>query len=103
MNYQDLLKEVDYTNPEDVVKCGLSFLQNDELVNEQKLYALGLLLNKNKEHYISGLRTRMEARCKDLDQLKSENAALKKQLLQQPKEVKEEPKKRVVIKVKKNV
>lgn len=97
MNYKDLLKDVDYTNPEDVVKCGLSILQDNEMANEQKLYALGLLINKNKEQYINEIKNRLIKRCEELDQLKSENAALKKKVTSSQSS---EPKKKVVIKVK---
>lgn len=85
--YEEKTNATDITNPESVVNTIREYLDSD-LSNEQKLYGIGVLLMKNKEHYITELRTKKERAEKEREALKVELQKLN---------VPAEPKKKVVI------
>lgn len=62
--YKELVENTDVTNPEKILERIGEVLSNNELVAEQKMFALGLLIDKNKESYISILKKQV----KDLNQ-----------------------------------
>lgn len=71
VTYTTLSSRVNIADPHDVVKKIKGFLTHRELAPEQILYGLGLILDKNKEAYITTLK-------KDLTEMKHQlNAAVK--------------------------
>lgn len=77
-------------DPEEIVKGLQNFLNDNTLSPEQKLYAFGYLVNKNKEYYILDLKEQIKKAHLEIQQLKF------------PKKEKELPKKKVVIVKKKH-
>lgn len=85
MNYKKLTN-VDVTDPDAVAEAIKNICEKDDMVSEQKLFAIGLIIQKNKENYISRLKSEISELKKKIENLKSD---------MQPKT--SEPKKKVVI------
>lgn len=67
--YQNWSKRVEPENPVDIIAL-ICEITDIDIEIEQKLYAIGLILDKNKEHYIAELKRKLkmsEAKIKTLE------------------------------------
>ena len=92
--YLKKIQSVDVNDPKAVVDCIGEYMNDDSLVPEQKLYAFGLLVNKNKDAYITSLQMKHENTVKMLKNYERIIAELK---------AGKNPKKKVVVIKKKDV
>ena len=58
--YLAKIATVDVDDPKAVVDCIKDYINDDKLAPEQKLYAFGLLVNKNKDSFIVSLQMKNE-------------------------------------------
>ena len=80
INYAHLINSVDMTNPKDVVDKIKGFLAHRELDPEQILFGLGLILDKNKEAYITSLKQDLVEMKHQLNEVVNENNKLRERL-----------------------
>lgn len=57
--YESIIKNMNISNPHEVINAIKTFIENPELIDEQKLFGIGYLLNKNKEEYINKLKIKV--------------------------------------------
>ena len=94
--YMDRAKGLDYSDPAAVADMCKSFLDDESLDVAQRLFAVGFVLNKNKEQYIQGLKSDNKQYKNTITQLQNKIRELKKLVPEGA------PKKKVVI-IKKKV
>lgn len=76
---------VNADDPDEIVKAIQKFLDDDSLSSEQKLFAFGLIVNKNKEYYILELKRQLSALKIDFNKYKMQHKE------------KSKPKKKIVV------
>ncbi len=86
MNYITFNEQFDKTNPESIIDGIKSYISDDALFNEQKLFGIKLLLEDNSISYISHLKSKIEKLKSEkednaeYEKLKEENTQLKSKL-----------------------
>lgn len=69
--YSDLLNELDFNNTEIILTKIKNIIDEKSLITAQKLHAIGLIIDKNKEAYIAKLRRDNHDLQKKIDQLEN--------------------------------
>ena len=75
--YLKKAKEVDPADPPYVLHVVKEYCLDETLSVEQRLFAIGYLINRNKEDYLSSLRTKTINQKKFIDVLQKEIKTLK--------------------------
>ena len=98
INYTSLYRSVNTDDPKEVVKRIKTFLTHGELAPEQILFGLGLILDKNKESYITVLKQDLAEMKHQLKEVVNENNKFRERLNKAEKNKAQYPlKKKVVI------
>lgn len=100
-DYNGFIHSVDYSNPHDVVQKIKDFMDHKELADEQLLFGIGLLLNRNKEIYISNLKNENQILKGQAKSILDENNILRGKVNKLDSKKSENPLKKRVIVVKK--
>lgn len=80
ITYTNLIKAINPAEPKDVVDKIKGFLAHRELDPEQILYGLGLILDKNKEAYITSLKQNLAEMKHQLNEVVNENNKFRERL-----------------------
>lgn len=75
--YETIVKSVDTSNPQEIINAIKNFIENPEMLAEQKLFGIGYLLNKNKEEYINNLRSKITNQASIIHNLQNQIAHYK--------------------------
>ena len=98
INYANLINSINPADPKDVVNKIKGFLTHRELAPEQILFGLGLILDKNKEAYITMLKQDLVEMKHQLNAAVNENNKFRERLNKAEKNKAQYPlKKKVVI------
>ena len=103
INYTSLYRSVNTDDPKEVVKRIKIFLTHVELAPEQILFGLGLILDKNKEAYITVLKQDLVEMKHQLNAAVNENNEFRKRLNKAEKNKAQYPLKKKVVVVRSKV